>query len=530
MAIKSIYEIDVNDQSFRQFNQLFQQHVKTLNATPIAWRQVAQSQAQGVKLFKDYVREEAEAITKSRMINQAHEAALRLLTPQVTAWEKINRYMRAGVSTATDMTRELVKWSTITGAFTGLLGAGGLFGISRLAQGVATGRQSSMGLGVDYGQQKAFSTNFGRLVDPNAFLGGVNQSLTDVTKRVSLYNAGLGEKDLQGGAAAVGSRLLGRIKTLADQTPNNLLGNVFSARGLDQFMTAEQFQRLKNTSRGELNSLTAGFGRDTGAMGVGSADQRAYQDFVTQLDRAGTKIEAVFVRGLAPLADPLAKLSDAVAETLKAFLEGPKLKEWIKAAGEGIRTFADYVGTDDFQNKVKNFVWAIGVIADRTIAVATWMGGKTASVVGGTASAIGGTITDPGAAYGFNMKPGAGDVSPGMGALAKRLSYNVPEIDRFTAFNDPYHKGTGSAHEDDRAFDLTIKDPSQSAVIAAKVRAEMARMGISGRVIDEYANPSSRATGGHLHVQTDQKVDISVTNSAGSNIVVSAKQIGIGHK
>ena len=244
MAIKSIIDIQVNDQQFKQFNQLFQTYNKQLGSMPLAWKNIAIAQGKGVQGFRDLVFEQAAAIGQQRIMAKAHEAALRLLAPQVTAWEKINRLMKSSVVTAADMTRELVKWSTITGAIGGLLGAGGLFGISRLAQGVADTRRTGLGIGVDYGQQRAFRTNFGRVVDPDAFLGGVNQSLTDVTKRVSLYNAGLGEKDLQGGAASVGARLLQRLKGLADQTPTNLLGNVFSARGLGQFMSAEDFQRL----------------------------------------------------------------------------------------------------------------------------------------------------------------------------------------------------------------------------------------------------------------------------------------------
>jgi hypothetical protein len=40
-----------------------------------------------------------------------------------------------------------------------------LFGINRMAEGVASGRRSSMGLGIGYGEQKAFQNAFGRFVD-----------------------------------------------------------------------------------------------------------------------------------------------------------------------------------------------------------------------------------------------------------------------------------------------------------------------------------------------------------------------------
>ena len=73
-------------------------------------------------------------------------------------------------------------------------------------------------------------------------------------------------------------------------------------------------------------------------------------------------------------------------------------------------------------------------------------------------------------------------------------------LSRFTAFNDTYHKGTNSKHATGNAFDFTIDDAKQSEQAVTQLEALAKRYGFVVKVLDEYKNPSSRATGGHIHV------------------------------
>ena len=73
-------------------------------------------------------------------------------------------------------------------------------------------------------------------------------------------------------------------------------------------------------------------------------------------------------------------------------------------------------------------------------------------------------------------------------------------LNRFTAFNDLYHKGTNSKHATGNAFDFTVKNAKEASQ-AIKTLNEMAqRYGFTIKTINEYASPSKRATGGHVHV------------------------------
>lgn len=73
-------------------------------------------------------------------------------------------------------------------------------------------------------------------------------------------------------------------------------------------------------------------------------------------------------------------------------------------------------------------------------------------------------------------------------------------LNRFTAFNDTYHKGTGSKHAVGQAFDYTVKDASEADASIARLQAVAKKYGFVVKAINEYKNPSGRSTGGHVHV------------------------------
>ncbi|EOC2573284.1 hypothetical protein ACWHQC_002268 [Acinetobacter baumannii] len=73
-------------------------------------------------------------------------------------------------------------------------------------------------------------------------------------------------------------------------------------------------------------------------------------------------------------------------------------------------------------------------------------------------------------------------------------------LNRFTAFNDLYHKGTNSKHATGNAFDFTLDDAKKSSEAVSQLEQMAKRYGFVVKVLDEYRNPSKRATGGHIHV------------------------------
>lgn len=74
------------------------------------------------------------------------------------------------------------------------------------------------------------------------------------------------------------------------------------------------------------------------------------------------------------------------------------------------------------------------------------------------------------------------------------------QLNRFTAFNDSYHKGTNSKHAVGQAFDFTVKDESEANASIKRLQEVAKKYGFTIKAINEYANPSGRSTGGHVHV------------------------------
>ena len=519
--VKSIIDIDVNDQAFKQFNALFQQYTKQLKGMPLAWRQIAIAQAGGVKGFQDLVKEQAIAIGQQRLMEQAHKSALNLLRAQETIWQNIRRQTTGVAVNIRDMTTEFAHWAKVTGAISGLLGVGGLFGIERLAQGVSSERRSALGLGVTYGQQKAFGNAFERFADPGALLEGVEGARTDPTKRVALMQAGV--TDFSGNSFDIAQRALLALQRKAKEGPEEFLGTRYGISGAGQLGLSEgQFRALRRYSPEELAQNIGRAGGLAGQYNVSDEDQKAYEDLQQSLKDAGNQIEVILVKGLAKLAPGIGDLSASVVKTIKELTESVP-PETMQNIGKGIESLGKYLGSEDFQNNIKAFAGGVQWVAEKFISLGIWSSGKSTSVAMGTASAVATSIFNPAAAYGtgasgptwgvggnISVKPGAGTINPRLYRLISGMQNTPGGFNRITAAEDHLHEGWSSAHNDGRAFDFTLNDPSMHAEAKKYAQDWMRSRGIRGRVIDEYdpaQQKPGRTTAPHIHVQVDAKIE-----------------------
>jgi hypothetical protein len=526
MPAKSLIDIDVNDASFKQFNALFQQFQTGLKSMPGAWQNIERAQQKSVKGFRDLVGQQAAAIGQQNLLGDSHRNMVGLLKQEESIWERIRRSNKGAATIVKDITADILKWTPVLSALAGL---GGLAGISALAGGVAGGRRSALGLGASYGGQKAFDTAFDRFVDTGSVLSGVASSRGDVSKSAAFSALGmLNAHDMKGDDAAVSARVLERAKRLADKTSDQLLGTMFSTYQLGSLgLSEDDFRRLKHTSPEEMARQQGAFGKLSRDYSVGEGDQRAYQDLISALKDAGNQIDTVFVKGLVPLVNDgsINELSKSVVDLVKAFSETGILKEAIHDVTDAMRGLADFMKDPlgSTKKSITNDILREGA-AFKGDAQHFWNFWNRGFGTGGSGSASapgGATFAERWPGGGLPMKAGAGRLDPGLAAFAQSIRGKVASFDQITAGEDDYHKGFKSAHNDGRAFDFTIKNPADAAVVADLVRTEMAKQGIKGRVIDEYNHPSKNATGGHIHVQTD----VRVMNAAGSNVIVQAQQV-----
>ena len=119
-------------------------------------------------------------------------------------------------------------------------------------------------------------------------------------------------------------------------------------------------------------------------------------------------------------------------------------------------------------------------------------------------SGAGGGETAPAkpSAAGLRIKSGeataGGEAKPKLYEIAQQIQEKLGGgLKYFSAFNDAFHMDRNSNHNKGTAMDFTLTDPKQADAITAMIQG---LPGIS-KVINEYANPSSGATGGHIHAE-----------------------------
>lgn len=376
MAVKSIIDVEIDGSgNFAKFQASFDRYQKALKDSPKEWAKVTDGIGRSRKEFDNLVKQQVASHARAKLIADAEKEALRITTTMGDRWREIARNTKTTAANIKDATVSLLKWTSLTGVVSGLLGVGGLFGINRVAADVAGGRRSSLGLGLSYGQNRSFSTNFGRLVDGGSFLGAVADARGDVTKRVGFYGAGLSERQLQGDTASIGVELLRSLKKIADQTDPKLYAQVIQARQLGQFVTTEDLRRLAATSGGEFEQLVGNYRRNQGTLDLTERTQKAWQDLSTQMTRAGNQIENTFVKGLLPLVPGLERLSEGVEKTIRVFLGSDTVKKWMTEAGQGLETLAKYIATPEFEKNVRDVAIGIGKLGSAIARFLSWFGG-----------------------------------------------------------------------------------------------------------------------------------------------------------
>lgn len=360
MTVKSIVDIDIDDGKFQRFTALFDKYQTALAKTPNAWKQTS---AETAGVSKQFEKMAAALMAQSQLNREASEAAkaqAKHLSLSERLWTSMAKSTKSVASNIYGATKALLSWSGIVGEIGGLLGAGGLWGIDRMAASAAGNRRSSMGLGLSTGEQSAFKVNFARAVDPDAYLSWVNQIETDPTKSWSAYALGVRPTGKTGEDSI---RMLDAIRSKAKATPLNQLGLLTSQYGLEG-TSVEDLRRLRSMSDAEYGQLKKGYGGDVAKLGVNDNVGKQWQDFTTQMERAKSQIFKTFVEGLAPLAGPLSHLSDAFVKFLSTLMKSDLVRDAITNLSKWLENFSGNLSAPKFLDSVQSFMSDIGLLAD----------------------------------------------------------------------------------------------------------------------------------------------------------------------
>lgn len=367
MTVKSVLDIDINSGEFQKFAEMYQKYQEQQAKTAAVAKQSGKEQvntrntfAQQVELMKLQARLAQESHT-------AQDKQQKTLAQSDRLWTSMAKSTKSVGSSIIDATRSLLSWTGILTGIGGLLGAGGLFGLDRMANTVGNERRSAMGLGMSIGQQKAFQTNFSRIVDPDAFLNWISQMESDPSKRATASALGF---QITGNAEQDSLRALKALRGKSKEWDPSLYGTMLHAYGVGG-VDVEGMRRMRTTGGAEWNQLFAGNDRDISKFNIQENVAKQWQDFSTKLQEAGNTIFKVFVDGLTPLIGPLSHLSDAFVRFLQVILRKDGIvEEGINTLAGWLENFSGKLSAPKFLEAVERFTSDIGVLADAIHAIA----------------------------------------------------------------------------------------------------------------------------------------------------------------
>lgn len=379
MATKPIITIDVDDRKFKQFLDLFNGYQDALKKQPGAWSQAGQAMGSGKDAVEAMV---AAMLAQTEMLHKIVEESRRLERTVTATGGTMHRLAESAKSVAGHIahaTKDLIKWSSIGSALTGLVGIGGLFGVERLASTASGLRSRAMGLGTNPAALQALGINFGPFVDVPGALGRTIQAQQDARLRWIFGAMGAAGAANANPDVALQEEMTA-ARRLYQTTPAAIRQQVLEARGALNIFSMEEIRRLAQMSPQEFQRHLAGVRRDEAAFAYPPGVLQAWQRLSQQLSRAGNQIEQAFITGLAPLTPELRDLSKAFAGVVTAFLKSPTLKEWIGDLDTELKHFAAWIGTPDFRKDVENFVSDIGSMTKALAGFVRWAAG----LLGGT--------------------------------------------------------------------------------------------------------------------------------------------------
>lgn len=365
MVVRPILDVDIDPEDrLGAYVKKFKDYEAALKKTPGVWAKAGAEAEGAVTSFEAGLAALLAMLDTARHLSSEEEKGKKKAKETASSWRDAAKWSKQFAGNVYSATLSLAKWVGIGSAISGLAGAGGLWGLDRLAGGAGAARRSAQGLGLSIGQQRAFETDLSRIVDPNAFLSGVSEALGDRQKRGNLYRAGLTGADLEGrNTFQVGLEAIRSIKRLVDATDPNALGNLIAARNLGSLgIDVETARRIRATSANDLSRFIGNAQSDQGAFGFDDKTAEKWQELDRVLTASKTKIEATLVRGLAPLAKPLTHLSDAVSTAIENLL-GVNDPKRFKTISDGIDKFASYIGSQQFQSDMHKFATNIGILA-----------------------------------------------------------------------------------------------------------------------------------------------------------------------
>lgn len=352
--MRTIINIEVLDDKFKEFVRQFDAYQDNLKAQGTLWNKQGQAikganaQLKSLASLADELSERISAANKNQeKLRESTDKSSRAMS----GLARNTRDVAKSILSATTM---LLKWSGITTAIGGLLGAGGLFGMNRLASNISGQQKNATGLGITYGAGRAFGPAFNRFLDnPQGLLQKMAEYKSSAAGMAEFAKMGIsGHENKTADELAI--EVMQKAGEFYRKTPKNLLANYADAYGFSGVLSLEEMRRLG--ARGDLEERIGVFGSEKKRLNLLGGTTDPYQDFSDQRALSGAAIEATFGKALSALTPQLTRLSEAFRKAVDVFMRSDLVKGAIDGLTKGLGTLAAYLSSPQFLNDMDEFL------------------------------------------------------------------------------------------------------------------------------------------------------------------------------
>lgn len=376
MAVKSIIDIDVNDDAFKSFMDLFGKYQAAVKKLPGAWNQTGKSIDGAADSMADMT---AAMLTQTELLSRQTRAQERMrgeVDKTNTAMTKLGRTTQSIAGNLMNISGHLLKWGGVGAAMGSLFSVAGAFGFGQLAHQANQNRMQSTGLGLSPGQLRAAEITYQNISGaPHALSYAAdlknNQSMWgQVTGLISPGDIeGLSTTDLH-------ERLLSSIRTQYMRAMRESPGTAamqMQSLGATNVLGIEGIRQMAAVSDEEWSSYGPAMRQRAGQIGGSNTTNARYSEFLKRLETIGTTLQTTLIDRLVTLAPSLTRVAEGFGGLANSVLNSQIFKDSIKAFGDFLERFAREIDKPETQQAFTNFLAKISEVAAGLGRMAIWL-------------------------------------------------------------------------------------------------------------------------------------------------------------
>lgn len=370
---KSVIDIEVKDEAFKRFHELFQKYQEQVKSIPEAWDKVTES-TQGT--VEAYAAITAALMAHQEMLHkqgQEGDKNQKNQQKQLTLWQKTRVQIQGAWQDTVKLgkqvqsiTSDLVKWAELGGIVTGLAGGLGLWGLGDLARGVTSTYKAAGGLGVTTGELQAAQINFEPLLDVRGLLSNIANAKSDLSKRWAFGAMGITDY-MSRDPAQLMTEMNVRAKRLFEARGQTEQGA--RASGLLEFYTMDELRQLHSMKMRDLEDANKKFQADAKTLALADQVNTAWRGLSVQLERAKLTVENAFVKALTPLVQSgaLQRFSEELDTWIQEAAKSKEVQHFFQYVGQELNKFADFLVSPKFESDVRLFMDSVGMLAQKIV-------------------------------------------------------------------------------------------------------------------------------------------------------------------